>query len=93
MAHLLQRIQDRLVGILRAVSVLLAGTVDVIIVRVDDVPWANEGRRRLADGLRAAAAEELALQSASGLASTQRSLRAMIAPTCNNCLSAVDSIA
>jgi hypothetical protein len=42
---LLQRIQDRLVGILRAASVLLAG-VDVITVRVDDVPIARADERR-----------------------------------------------
>ena len=48
MADLLQCIQDRLVCILRAASVLPAG-VDVITVRVNDVPiaMADEGRRRL----------------------------------------------
>ena len=48
MADLLQCIQDRLVCILRAASVLPAG-VDVINVRVDDVTSAraDEGRRRL----------------------------------------------
>jgi hypothetical protein len=51
MADLLQGIQDRLVGILRASSVLPAG-VDVITItqrRVDDVLMAraDEGRRRL----------------------------------------------
>ena len=45
MADLLQRIQDRLVGVLRAASVLLAG-VDVITVRVDDVPIARAGKWR-----------------------------------------------
>ena len=45
MADLLQRIQDPLVGVLRAASVLLAG-VDVITVRVDDVPIARAGERR-----------------------------------------------
>ena len=39
-ADLLQGIQDRLVGILRAASVLPAG-VDVITVRVDDVQMAR----------------------------------------------------
>ena len=45
MADLLQRIQDPLVGVLRAASVLLAG-VDVITVRVDDVPIARAGKWR-----------------------------------------------
>ena len=45
LTDLLQRIQDRLVGVLRAASVLLAG-VDVITVRVDDVPIARAGERR-----------------------------------------------
>ena len=51
-ADLLQGIQDRLVGILRAAGVLPAG-VDVITVRVDDVPMAraDEGRRRLVAAL------------------------------------------
>ena len=46
-ADLLQGIQDRLVGILRAAGVLPAG-VDVITMRVDDVLMtrADEGRRR-----------------------------------------------
>lgn len=45
--YLLKRIQDRLVGIFRAARVLLAG-VDVVTVRVDDVPIArvDELRRR-----------------------------------------------
>ena len=42
---LLQGIQDRLVGILYAAGVLPAG-VDVITVRVDDVPMAREDERR-----------------------------------------------
>jgi hypothetical protein len=48
MAYLLQRIQDRLVGILRSARVLLAG-VELITVRVDDVPIsrADERQRRL----------------------------------------------
>ena len=48
----LQGIQNRLVGILRAASVLPAG-VDVITVRVDDVQTAgaDEGRRRLVAAL------------------------------------------
>ena len=47
-ADLLQGVQDRLVGILRAAGVLLTG-VDVITVRVDDVQTAgaDEGRRGL----------------------------------------------
>ena len=51
-ADLLQGIQDRLMGILRAAGVLQAG-VDVITVRVDDMPMerADEGRRRLVDSL------------------------------------------
>ena len=44
-ADLLQCIQDRLVGILRAAGVLPAG-VDVITVRVDDVPIARAGKWR-----------------------------------------------
>jgi hypothetical protein len=44
MTYLLQRIQDRLVGILRSASVLLAG--EVITVRVDDVPRARADERR-----------------------------------------------
>ena len=43
MADLLQGIQDRLMGVLRASSVLPVG-VDVIIVRVDDVPMARADR-------------------------------------------------
>ena len=52
MADLLEGIQDRLVGILRAAGVLPAG-VDVIAVRVDDMllARADEGRRRLVDSL------------------------------------------
>ena len=52
MADLLQGIQDRLVGVLRAAGVLPAG-VDVITVRVDDMPMvtADEGRQRLAISL------------------------------------------
>ena len=48
MANLLQGIQNRLVGILRAASVLPTG-VDVITMRVDDVQLAgaDEGRMRL----------------------------------------------
>ena len=50
MADLLQRIQDRLVGglrgYIRAAIVLLAG-VDVITVRVNDVPLARADERRL----------------------------------------------
>ena len=51
-ADLLQSIQDRLVGILRAAGVLPAG-VDVITVRVDDVLMARAdlGRRRLVAAL------------------------------------------
>ena len=51
-ADLLQGIQDRLVGILRAAGVLPAG-VDEITVRVDDVVMAraDEGRRRLVAAL------------------------------------------
>ena len=51
-AYLLQRIQDRHVGILGTACVLLAG-VDVITVRVDDVPIAkaDERRRRPVDVL------------------------------------------
>jgi hypothetical protein len=51
-ADLLQGIQDRLVGILRAAGVLPAG-VDVITVRIDDVLMvrADEGGRRLVDAL------------------------------------------
>jgi hypothetical protein len=44
-SDLLQCIQDRLVGVLRAASVLLAD-VDVITVRVDDVPIARADERR-----------------------------------------------
>jgi hypothetical protein len=52
MADLLEGIQDRLVGILRAAGVLPAG-VDVIAVRVDDMllARADEGWRRLVDSL------------------------------------------
>ena len=51
-ADLLQGIQDRLVGILRAAGVLPAG-VDVITVRFDDMLMARagEGRWRLVDSL------------------------------------------
>ena len=45
MTYLLQRIQDRLVGILRAARVLLAG-VDVITVWVDAVPIATRADER-----------------------------------------------
>ena len=45
MTDLLQRIQDRLVGTLRAASVLLAGE-DVIAVRVDDVPIARHSGKQ-----------------------------------------------
>ena len=43
-ADLLQGIQDRLVGILRAACVLPAG-VDVITVRIDDMLMNGKGRR------------------------------------------------
>ena len=47
MADLFQRIQDRLVVVFRAERLLLA-CVDVISMRVDDVPIARaEERRRL----------------------------------------------
>ena len=48
-ADLLQGIQDRLVGILRAASVLPVG----VVWRVDDMLMAraDEGRRRLVDSL------------------------------------------
>ena len=51
-ADLLQGVQDRLVGILRAAGVQLAG-VDVITVRVDDVLMAraDEGWLRLVAAL------------------------------------------
>jgi len=45
MADLLQRSQDRLVGVLHAASVLLAG-VDVIAELVDDAPIARADKRR-----------------------------------------------
>ena len=52
MADRLQGIQNRLLGILRAVGVLPAG-VDVVAVQVDDVPMAgaDEGRMRLVAAL------------------------------------------
>ena len=51
-ANLLQCIQHRLMGILRAACVLPAD-VDVITVRVDDMLMAraDEGRRRQVDSL------------------------------------------
>ena len=45
MAYLLQRIQDCLVGILRAARVLLAG-VHVITMRVDDGPITKTDERQ-----------------------------------------------
>ena len=52
MTYLLQRIQDHVVGILRAARVLLAG-MDVITARIDDVQIAggDERQRRPVDVL------------------------------------------